>query len=622
MRAKAINLKYIIIALLACLSVAVSFAFVTIAHADAEPQASGAMILADESGEEGEEGETPDATAALFVDGEGAPYAIADRVYGDTTAFVVPVLKSGDVDKADYGTESDTVTLALYYGDEIMPVGEGDYNTFTRNIFDHYLTPVMPAGDYRLEMTAGDVIEEVKFTVGKQEIPEDMLKDINAALKGKTFVYEYDGENHLFDEQAKAAVEKALQANAVNVEGTVWSLDKYAALCADLNLSYNLMRLHSDVYYDWESLEIMTVLPDRYVVYYKVDSPNFYSSTEKLGEGEARTDYFFNVEVVRSVPIPVVNDKSYTGELQKADAAGNDIYVVAVNNGGTEAGAYDVVFTFYKPDFYMWEGQTLETKTDSIKVTFRINRAVNDWTDKPAVTGWVAGKYSEVDNAVVGAAEYGTVHIVITNSDDTVVYDNVAGVNHLARARAGVYNLSATVEGTADYNGLSYSVFVRVFDKAGLPWWAILAIVVGVLLIVALVIFILWKKKVFQFLTDKLVLSIRTRATIDATIAAVRAAKTAEEGEKSVAAAKRKEAAAARKAEAEAEKTKTAEERAVALEAKADAADARVEKMRAKAEAMRLLAERARAEAAATSDGADGEEQATDEQEPETATEE
>lgn len=125
----------------------------------------------------------------------------------------------------------------------------------------------------------------------------------------------------------------------------------------------------------------------------------------------------------------------------------------------------------------------------------------------------------------------------------------------------GDYELKAYVVGTDNYYEIAGDgVFnFSVFAKPGLPWWAILLIVVGSLGIVAVVFFILHQKGILQMLTGKVVIAMRARATIDATIAAVRANKVAAQAKVTVAQARAKDAAEARKKAMNTAKVKAAE---------------------------------------------------------------
>ena len=83
----------------------------------------------------------------------------------------------------------------------------------------------------------------------------------------------------------------------------------------------------------------------------------------------------------------------------------------------------------------------------------------------------------------------------------------------------------------------------------GLPAWAVALIVLGSLGIVALIFSILHQKGVLQMLSGRVLLAMRTKANVDATLAAIRAAKIAREAEISIAQAKARDAEEAKKAE-------------------------------------------------------------------------
>lgn len=230
-------------------------------------------------------------------------------------------------------------------------------------------------------------------------------------------------------------------------------------------------------------------------------------------------------------------------------------------------------------------------------IRFHVFAATNSWKETPSVNSWTEGEYTKASNHILVEPMFGTAHIVITGADKKVYYDNEKGIDRLADAGNGRYTLVASVAGTDNYSALvDYTYTFSIFKKPGLPWWATMLIAVGALAIAALVLFILWKAGVFEILTEKIMVAIRTRASVDATIAAVRAAKKEDEAKKSIAAAEARERAEARKAAAEAEKALPPEERAAVIEAKAKAQAEKAEKMRLRAEKMQEEAEKVRQE--------------------------
>lgn len=222
-------------------------------------------------------------------------------------------------------------------------------------------------------------------------------------------------------------------------------------------------------------------------------------------------------------------------------------------NGSIAADKADVLASLTVGKYYLfvWVKDSANYQgLEESSVSFDIFRGVNAWTDTKGITSWTEGLYNPEENAVVIAAKFGEVKAVIKDKDGNIVYDSVDKIDNLANLQRGVYTLTAVVEGTANYSGLvEYAISFEVFAPAGLPVWVTPTAVGAALLLVAIVLLILWKVGVFQLLTEKVVVAIRTKASIDATIAAVRAAKRMEEGRKSIAEADRREAEERRRAQ-------------------------------------------------------------------------
>ena len=239
------------------------------------------------------------------------------------------------------------------------------------------------------------------------------------------------------------------------------------------------------------------------------------------------------------------------------------------------------------------------------EIVFQVFTATNIWESK-TVNRWIQGEYVSPEENLLFISAFGDVHIIITSDKDgKVYYDNFKGIDNLAEAKHGNYTLKAEVAGTSNYSGLDTFTFeFEIFKKPGLPWWATLLIAVGSLAVAALILFILWKKGVFQILTEKLFVAIKTRASVEATIASVRAAKMMEEGKRSVEEAKRKERLEMLRKKAQEEREMSPEERAAKLEAKAQADAERAEKLRKRSEAAQKRAEKLLNQESNTADGA------------------
>ena len=232
-------------------------------------------------------------------------------------------------------------------------------------------------------------------------------------------------------------------------------------------------------------------------------------------------------------------------------------------------------------------------------IPFSVLAATNSWNITPSVNMWTEGKYKAEDKHLQADAAFGEAHIkVVSASDPTkIFFDSDKGIDNLAKAKAGQYTLIAWVEGSSDYSALvDYTFNFQIFKKAGLPWWGALLVAVGAIGVAALVLLILYKKGVFQLLTEKVVVAIRTRANVEATIASVRAAKMMEEGRQSVADAKRRERIEKMRQKAAEKRAMSPEERAAELEQKAQAEAARAAKLRERSEATLARVEKMRSE--------------------------
>ena len=189
------------------------------------------------------------------------------------------------------------------------------------------------------------------------------------------------------------------------------------------------------------------------------------------------------------------------------------------------------------------------------EITFQVFKGINSWDagEIPSIKPWFKGRYDAEINAINAKAKFGTAQVVIRNAvtKEVVYATDIYGkeiTNALATAGVGTYEFTATVVGTDNYDKLS-TTFNFEISRKGLPVWAVVLIVAGALGLVALVFGILHQKGVLQMLTGKVIIAMRTRANVDATIAAVRANRVAREVEASIAAAKAREAEEAKQKE-------------------------------------------------------------------------
>ena len=109
----------------------------------------------------------------------------------------------------------------------------------------------------------------------------------------------------------------------------------------------------------------------------------------------------------RPVAPPVIGTKAYNGRTQKATVTTDSRWTVVKNDGGINAGEYEVVLRLTNTDDYRWK----DLGEDEAEWTgvFRITKANNGWSRYPGITGWT---YGETPNdPVMGQARYGTVQV-------------------------------------------------------------------------------------------------------------------------------------------------------------------------------------------------------------------
>ncbi len=158
------------------------------------------------------------------------------------------------------------------------------------------------------------------------------------------------------------------------------------------------------------------------------------------------------------VTIPSIAHKVYTGAKQTADVPSSLLYTVTENEGGTDAGTYDVVLSLNDAANYQW-GSTGESGDRTL--AFVIDAADNVFTTQPSISGWVYGSTPSVPSA---AARFGTVLYTYYDSEEHVVTISNA-------SPAGTYTLKAYVPETANYHYLEQTVQFTISKfQAAIGW--------------------------------------------------------------------------------------------------------------------------------------------------------
>ena len=151
---------------------------------------------------------------------------------------------------------------------------------------------------------------------------------------------------------------------------------------------------------------------------------------------------------------PTLEAKEYNGTKQTAEVPVKDnLYTVKTNDGGTNAGTYEVILTLTDPMNYQWE----DSESTDVTVKFEIVKTkLNNWETEPSVENWT---YGEVPKTPIVSAKYGNV---------TVEYRSANGKEYseTVPTQAGSYKVRFTVADTEDYNGLSVEKDLTIAPKA------------------------------------------------------------------------------------------------------------------------------------------------------------
>ena len=162
------------------------------------------------------------------------------------------------------------------------------------------------------------------------------------------------------------------------------------------------------------------------------------------------------------VEAPAVAFKEYTGERLTADIADTAEYRVYANNGGVNAGGYDVILELKDYENYRWIIGGEEIRSANCTVTFNILKAKNAFTTEFEPREIKAGESIEITEPV---AKFGAAVVEYFKDADCTQAANTAG--NIWNEPQGVYYAKVTVEGTENYEGLGGAEYIYVFAVNG-----------------------------------------------------------------------------------------------------------------------------------------------------------
>lgn len=248
---------------------------------------------------------------------------------------------------------------------------------------------------------------------------------VNAADMTSVTVTGYSGE---YDKAAHGAV---VNASATTVDG--------------IEVTFTYATSEDGVYGEAPEYKDAGV----YTVWYKAVADNH---NEMTGS--------FTVTISKAVvDLPEIESKPYNGEIQTATIAESTVYSVTKNEGGINAGDYEVTIVLADTANYAWAGSD-EDNDGSVTLTFTVTKVANAWTTEPDIDGWT---YGAAANEPEGDALYGDVSFSYQTASGEPLGEKPVN--------AGSYILVATVDGNTNYEGLSMTVEFAVakadYDMSG-----------------------------------------------------------------------------------------------------------------------------------------------------------
>ena len=147
----------------------------------------------------------------------------------------------------------------------------------------------------------------------------------------------------------------------------------------------------------------------------------------------------------RPVAPPVIGAKAYNGRRQTATVPSDARWTVVRNEGGVDAGDYEVVLRLTNTEDYRWKGGSEEDANGTF--TFTIRKANNGWSRLPAIADWTAGETPSAPS--MGQPRYGSTSRVeyrVRGSEPETGSETVP-------SRAGLYTARFIVDESANYAG-------------------------------------------------------------------------------------------------------------------------------------------------------------------------
>ena len=161
----------------------------------------------------------------------------------------------------------------------------------------------------------------------------------------------------------------------------------------------------------------------------------------------------------RPVAPPVIGTKAYNAKNQTATIPVDERWTVVKNDGGINAGEYEVILRLTNSNDYMWKGT--DGKSADWTGVFVITRSANGWSRAPGITNWTEG--DTPSEPVMGTPRRGTTSYVTYRKRGA----DVSTAVREKPTRAGKYTARFVVEESENYVGTYRDVDFEILPGVG-----------------------------------------------------------------------------------------------------------------------------------------------------------
>ena len=161
----------------------------------------------------------------------------------------------------------------------------------------------------------------------------------------------------------------------------------------------------------------------------------------------------------RPVAPPVIGSKSYNAKNQTATIPVDERWMVVKNDGGINAGEYEVILRLTNSNDYMWKGT--DGKSAEWTGVFVITRGANGWSRAPGITNWTEGETPS--EPLMGTPRRGTTSYVTYRKRGA----DVSTAVREKPTRAGKYTARFVVEESENYVGTHRDVDFEILPGVG-----------------------------------------------------------------------------------------------------------------------------------------------------------